>query len=138
HVVKWSDHFHSAIGKTAIGIRDQEFGIEIMLDAEAVAVEAHSLRTVETEELGTGRLVAFATMCASVVSGEQKSLRDARFLRSLFRSAFRCFVVFHRDDQIAFAKGKSLFDGFGKARPELWIDLEAVDYNFNVVFDLPV
>src|SRR5262249_35428005 len=44
-----ADHCHRAVGEAFLRIRNEEVGIEIMLDPETITIEAHSLRAVEAE-----------------------------------------------------------------------------------------
>ena len=130
-------------------IGDEQLGGEIVSGAKAVAIQTHSLRTVETKELRAGRLVASVAVRAGITGGEQRvrrarsAERGARCLSRfpLLRAlrALRFALSFlHGHDERSFAERQRLFHRFGQSRPDFGLALEPVDHDFDVVLDAAI
>ena len=67
-IFQWAEQFDRSVPQRQRLIRDQPIQLKLEPLAETVAVETHSLRTVETEKLRRRRLVAETAVRAGVVS----------------------------------------------------------------------
>ena len=106
-------------------VGDQQLGVEVVADAQAVARRAHPLRAVEAEELRAGRVEAQPAGRAGVVRREQE-----------------VGLPLGRDDDRPLAELQRLLDRLGQPPalrgPQRRHRLEPVDDDLDVVLDLPV
>ena len=82
-------------------VGDQQVGVEVVADAQAVARQAHPLRAVEAEELRAGRVEAQPAGGAGVVRREQQ-----------------VGLALGRDDDRPLAQLEGLLDRLGQPRPD--------------------
>ena len=80
---------HGAVIKAQRRIGNEQFGIEGVARAEAVAIQTHAVRTVEAEHLRARRLVAFVAMRARIMGGKQQIVLSEARERCVFDSSGR-------------------------------------------------
>ena len=67
HILDRPNRSESAVPDREVGIGNQQVRVEVVPHAQAIAGQAHALRTVETEELRAGRVEAQAAEGAGVM-----------------------------------------------------------------------
>ena len=127
-------------------IGDQYRLIEIVPDAQPLAIDAHALWAVKTEELRAWRFVADFAMRAGIVRtvkcfGRCGCRYVVRFgLLATFGGGFRggrC-RPFLADNDAAARQADGVLDGFGQAGPAPSSGRKSIDDNLNVVPHLAV
>ncbi len=91
HLLPVPDQLDAPLLKRSAGVRDQPRGVKTVDLAQPVAVRAHPLRTVETEQLRAGRLEAQLAVRAGVMSREMNIARP-RWHALRWSPAFRRFL----------------------------------------------
>ncbi len=108
-------------------VRNQQLGVEVVADSQAVACQAHALRAVEAEQLRAGRLEPDPAGGAGIIRRQQP-----------------VGPPFGRDDDRPLPAHQGLFDGFDQPATltgtgiQAGTGLEPVDHDLDLMLDLAV
>ena len=120
HVPPVADQLETPLLKRPAGVGDKSLGVEVVNLTQPVALKAHTLGTVEAEQLGAGWLETNVAMRASVMHGEL------------------LVAGFGGDYQAALAMARGQFDRFGQTGTNVGPGRKAIDHQLDIVAHPPV